>query len=266
MSMTPVGPPCQPHSYRHRCPDKKRLLEQHYALEHGLSVDLSPVYRQRGVAESVTMYAGPYSHLNTARTHGVNVQNRAMNPQASPTPNMRKLVDGFPPRRQARGISASDRARRGRPSPASHARGRCFEPCRTHQEPRSRCPRPPPSSAVRCSGSLCWAASGRSATAPPSATPRPTECRVARHAWRRCGARSAPPGADRGAAPRRRARCFAPPTPGPRRRRPRPSGAAMAVVAALRLWTARGAVVSGPASCARCARSHGSRSGAARGG
>ena len=96
MSMTPVGPPCQPHSYRHRCPDKKRLLEQHYALEHGLSVDLSPVYRQRGVAESVTMYAGPYSHLNTARTHGVNVQNRAMNPQASPTPNMRKLVHGFP--------------------------------------------------------------------------------------------------------------------------------------------------------------------------
>jgi len=262
MSMTPVGPPCQPHSYRRRCPDKKRLLEQHYALEHGLSVDLSPVYRQRGVAESVAMYAGPYSHLNTPHVRTVSTYKIVpMNPQLLP----RQICGNWcmdSPRRQARGISARGRARRGRPSPASHARGRCFEPCRTHQEPRPRCPRPPPSSAVRCSGSLCWAASGRSATAPPSATPRPTECRVARHAWRRCGARSAPPGADRGAAPRRRARCFAPPTPGPRRRRPRPSGAAMAVVAALRLWTARGAVVSGRASCARSARSRGSCSGA----
>ena len=199
--MTPVGPPCQPHSYRHRCPDKKSLLEQHYALEHGLSVDLSPVYRQRGVAESVAMYAGPYSHLNTPHVRTVSTYKIVpMNPQLLP----RQICGNWcmdSPRRQARGISARGRARRGRPSPASHARGRCFEPCRTHQEPRPRCPRPPPSSAVRCSGSLCWAASGRSATAPPSATPRPTECRVARHAWRRCGARSAPPGADRGAAP-----------------------------------------------------------------
>jgi hypothetical protein len=50
---------------------------------------------------------------------------------------------------------------------------------RSGQEPRPRCPRPPPSSAVR-SGSRCWAASGRSATAPRSARRRPTACRPGR--------------------------------------------------------------------------------------